>query len=205
MLKRKTKADMIFNVCNFLFIGTLMVLCVYPLWYVLIGSFSNPTSVSMGEVLIWPKGFNLMAYKQTFSTDNIWTSYLNTIFYSLTGTAMSLLFTALGAYPLSKKRFMGRKWLTLLISLTMWFSAGMMPLYITFTNLGLVNTRLGVLCQGLVSTFYVIIMRTAFEGVPDSLEESMKLDGAGDIQIFIHCYLPLTVPTFTRRRYRKSN
>lgn len=192
---RKTRADKIFNVCNYTFIGILMILCVYPLWYVLIGSFSDTTSVSMGTVVLFPKGFNIEAYKQTFATENIWISYLNTIFYSFVGTALSLLVTALGAYPLSKKRLMGRKWMTLFISITMWFSAGMMPTYIIFNTLGLINTRIGVLLQGLISTFYVIIMRTAFEGVPDSLEESMKLDGAGDIQIFIHCYLPLTVPT----------
>ena len=109
--------------------------------------------------------------------------------------ALSMVLTILGGYALSKKRLRGRKFFTLFITFTMWFSAGMMPTYIIYKTLGLINTRIGVLMQGAVSTFYVIIMRTAFESVPESLEESMLIDGANDFQILLHTYLPLSVPT----------
>ena len=196
MRKIRTKGDLIFDVGNYLLMAILMLICVYPLWYVTIGSFSSASEVSMGNVVIWPKGFNLDAYKQTLSTDNILTSYANTIFYAVAGTALSMIFTVLGAYPISKQRLNGRKFFTIFFSISMWFSAGLMPSYVIYNMLGLIDTRTGVLMSGLMSTFNLIIMRTAFQGVPESLEESMKLDGASDTQILVHCYLPLTVPTF---------
>lgn len=196
MRKIRTKGDLIFDICNYLLMAILMLICVYPLWYVIVGSFSSPSEVSMGNVVLWPKGFNLVAYKQTFSTDYILVSYLNTIFYAFVGTALSMIFTVLGAYPISKQRLHGRKFFTIFFSISMWFSAGLMPSYVTYNMLGLIDTRTGVLMSGLLSTFNLIIMRTAYLGVPESLEESMKLDGASDTQILLHCYMPLTVPTF---------
>lgn len=196
MRKIRTKGDLIFDICNYSLMAILMIICIYPLWYVTIGSFSSAAEVSMGNVVIWPKGFNIDAYKQTLSTDNIITSYLNTIYYAVVGTSLSMIFTVLGAYPISKSRLNGRKFFTVFFSISMWFSAGLMPSYVIYNMLGLIDTRTGVLMSGLLSTFNLIIMRTAFQGVPESLEESMKLDGASDSQILIHCYLPLTIPTF---------
>lgn len=196
MNKIKRKGDLAFNIFNYTLMGILMLICVYPLWYVVIGSVSSAAEVSMGNVVLWPKGFNFTAYEQTLSTDNILVSYGNTIYYSILGVALSMVFTVLGAYPISKNRLHGKKFFTIFFSISMWFTAGMMPSYITYDMLGLIDTRMGVLCSGLMSTFNLIIMRTAFQGVPESLEESMKLDGASDTQILIHCYLPLTVPTF---------
>lgn len=195
MKRKKTKGEIVFNIFNFIVMTLAVGICLYPLWYVLIGSFSNGLAISTGKVTLWPVGFNFKAYEQAFSQPYMGVSYLNTIFYSVVGTGISMTLTALGAYPLSKKRLAGRKLITLFVTFTMWFSAGMMPTYIILRTYGLLDTRLGVLLHGAVSTFYVIIMRTAFEGVPDSLEESMKIDGASDFQIFFHTYLPLTVPT----------
>ena len=196
MRKIRTKGDLVFDICNYALMAVLMLICIYPLWYVVIGSISDAQQVSMGNVILLPKGFNLDAYKQTLSTENIMVSYANTIYYSIVGVAMSMLFTVLGAYPISKNRLHGKKFFTIFFSISMWFTAGMMPSYVTYDILGLIDTRMGVILSGLLSTFNLIIMRTAFQGVPDSLEESMKLDGASDTQILIHCYLPLTVPTF---------
>lgn len=195
MKKRLTKGEIVFNVFNFIVMTLAVTVCIYPLWYVLVASFSNGLAVSIGKVSFWPVDFTLESYAQALSQPYIGTSYLNTFFYAVVGTALSMILTAIGAYPLSKKRLAGRKWITFFVSFTMWFSAGMMPTYIIFKTYGLLDSRLGVLLQGAISTFYVIIMRTAFEGVPDSLEESMKIDGASDFQVFFHTYLPLTVPT----------
>ena len=195
-MKRKlTLADKLFNTANFIIMAAVVMICIYPLWYVIICSLSDAQAVTNGEVMIWIKGFNLSGYKKAFSTPYLGTSYLNTFFYAFVGTALSMSLTVLGAYPLSKKRLRGRRWMTFLVTFTMWFSAGMMPTYIMYQSLELLDTRFAVLIHGAVSMFYVIIMRSAFEGVPDALEESMKLDGASDLQILFKCYIPLVVPT----------
>lgn len=195
-MKRKSSiGDKIFNLVNGIIMTLVVIFALYPLWYVFIASFSNATAVSTGKVYLWIKGFNIMAYQKALSQPYIGSSYLNTIYYSVVGTALSMVLTILGGYALSKKRLHGRGVLMFFISFTMWFSAGMIPCYVVYKTLGLLDTRLGVLLNGAVSTFYVIIMRTAFESVPSALEESMKLDGASDFQVLINCYLPLCVPT----------
>jgi len=184
-----------FNIFNGIIMFLAVFLCIYPLWYVLIGSFSDPMAVTSGKVTLWFKGFNINGYIKAFQTPYIGTSYLNTIFYAVVGTAMSISLTVLGAYPLSKKRLHGKKFLNLFLLFTTWFAAGLIPTYLLYKDIGLVDSRFGVLFHGAVSVFYVIIMRSAFEGVPDALEESMKIDGASDFRILLQCYIPMTVPT----------
>jgi len=192
---KPTKSERIFDIVNFFIMAATVIICLYPLWYVLVASFSEGNLVSQGKVTLWVKGFNIDAYKKALETPYIGSAYANTVFYSFVGVALSMMFTALGAYPLSKKRLHGRKLITIFITFTMWFNAGLMPSFITFRTYGLLDNRLGVLVHGLVSTFYVMIMRNSFEAVPDALEESMKLDGASDFKVFWHIYLPLCVPT----------
>lgn len=195
-MKRKSSiGEKIFTLINGLIMLFAVVTALYPMWYVLVASFSDPTAVSIGKVTLWIKGFTLASYQKTFATPYIGSSYLNTIFYAVVGTTLSMILTIFGAYALSKKRLHGRSFLMFFISFTMWFGAGMIPSYITYRMLGLLDTRMGVLLSGILNTFYVIMMRTAFESVPDSLEESMKLDGATDFQVLFNCYIPLCVPT----------
>lgn len=195
-MKKKLKiSEILFNTFNFIVMASAVIICIYPLWYILVASFSGASAVSTGEVMFWIKDFSFEAYNKALNQPFIGSSYLNTIFYSIVGTALSIVLTILGGYGLSKKRLHGRKFFTLMVTFTMWFSAGLMPTYITYKTYGLLDTRLAVLLYGAVSTFYVIIMRTAFESVPDALEESMKLDGASDYQILYHIYIPLSVPT----------
>ena len=195
-MKRKSSiGDKIFVFINGLIMAGAVIIALYPLWYVLVASFSDPTAVSTGKVYFWIKGFTLASYQKAFATPYVGSSYLNTIYYAVFGTVLSMMLTILGGYALSKKRLHGRTFLMFFISFTMWFNAGMIPSYITYRMLGLLDTRLGVLVNGILNTFYVIMMRTAFESVPDSLEESMKLDGATDFQVLFNCYIPLCVPT----------
>lgn len=190
----RSKGQKVFSVINGLFMLGLCFITLYPLWYVVIASVSNPMEVATGGVALWPKGFETASFLKVFRMNNIWTAYGNTIFYSVAGTAINILLTVLGAYPLSKKRLRGRKFLNLFIVVTMWFNAGMMPTFINFQELGLYNKRLGILLCYAVSAFYVILMRTFFENVPDSMEESAKIDGANDLVILLRIYLPLSVP-----------
>ena len=193
-MKQRSLGEKIFNIFNILFMIFLIFVTLYPLWYVLIASFSSPIEVARGNVVIFPRGFDLSALKTVINTNNIWTSYANTIFYSVAGTAVSMVFTLLAAYPLSKRRLKGRRVLMFFLLFTMWFGAGMMPTFQNFRNLNLLDNRLGIILCYSVATFYVILLRTFFESIPDSMEESAKIDGANDWRILFSIYLPLSVP-----------
>ena len=191
---KRTPGEVVFDIFNVILIFILMILWVYPLWYTTIASFSDVNAVAMGKVVLYPQGFNLSAYKMVLDTKNIWTSYGNTIFYSFFGTALSMFLMSTGGYVLSKRHIYGHRFLTWFCLLSMWFGAGFMPTYLNYKNLHILNTRFAVLLTGAVSAFYTILLRTYFESVPAELEESAKLDGAGDIYIFKNIYLPLSVP-----------
>jgi len=193
-MMHRTAGEKIFNVINIVFMILLIFITLYPLWYVLVASFSNPISVSRGIVTLWPDGFRLASYKRVIETKNIWSSYGNTIFYAVVGTAVSMFLTVMGAYPLSKRNLPGRRFIMFVALFTMWFGAGMIPTFLNFRNLHLYDSRLGIILCFAVSTFYVILMRTFFENVPDSMEESAKIDGANDWVILFRIYLPLSVP-----------
>jgi putative aldouronate transport system permease protein len=191
---KRSLGEKIFGVFNTFFMIILIFATVYPLWYVLVSSFSSPVAVAAGWTVFLPSGITFDSYQKVASMPYIWTSYANTIFYSVVGTAISMAFTILGGYALSKKRLVGRKAFTFIIMVTMWFGAGMIPTYLNFKDLGLLDTRLGVLLCFAINTFNVILMRTYFENVPESLEESAKIDGANDWHVLISIYLPVSVP-----------
>ncbi|NOU66039.1 ABC transporter permease subunit [Paenibacillus sp. LMG 31461] len=188
----RTIGQKFFGAINIVFMILLVCVTLYPLYYVIISSFSDPTAVATGNVILMPKGFELASFKKVIGMENIWTAYGNTVFYSVFGTLVSMVLTVLGAYPLSKRRMKGRKVITFFVLLTMWFNAGMMPTYQNFQALHLIDSRLGILLCFAVDTFNVILMRTFFENVPDSLEESAKMDGANDWKILTRIYLPLS-------------
>lgn len=188
----RTTGEKIFGVLNTVFMVLLIFVTLYPLYYVIISAFSEPTAVATGDVTLLPKGFELASFKKVVGMENIWTAYGNTIFYTVFGTLISMVLTILGAYPLSKRRMKGRKTITLFVLMTMWFSAGMMPIYQNFQTLHLLDTRLGILLCFAIDTFNVILLRTFFENVPDSMEESAKMDGANDWMILTRIYLPIS-------------
>lgn len=191
---KRSAGEVAFDVVNVIILVMVGLITLYPLWYVFVASISDPTLVSAGKVLFWPQGVNVSAYEKVLGMQNIWTAYGNTIFYSFVGTAVSLILSILGAYPLSKRRLKGRKVFNLIMLFTMWFSAGMMPFYLNMKNLGLENNRWGLIFGFAITAFNVVLLRTYFEGVPDSMEESAKMDGANDLRVLIEIYLPLSVP-----------
>ncbi len=172
----------------------ISTLSLYPIWYVLIASVSKPYFVENGDVMFWFKEFTFEAYRQAFAKDGLWMAYGNTIFYTVTGVFVNMLFTTTMAYALSKKRLPLRKTFTFMAVFTMWFTAGMIPLYMTFVDLGLLNTRTSVIVGFAINTYNLIIMKSFFEQVPKSMEEAAHIDGATNIHIFWHIYLPLSKP-----------
>lgn len=190
----ESRGEKIFKIINNFLLALMAIAALYPFLYVLSASVSKPYNVITGKVLLFPKGFTFDAYREVLGNPDIWIAYGNTIFYTVVGTAVSMLFTICGAYALSKKRLRGRKFFTILVTLTLWFDAGMIPFYLTLRDLGLINTRTGIVIAFACNAFKVILLRTSFEGLPDELEESVKVDGGNDLHVLLRVYLPLIKP-----------
>jgi putative aldouronate transport system permease protein len=175
-------------------IAFCVMITLYPFIYVLSMSFSDPKYVLNKSVWLLPKGFTLDAYKLVLSNEYIWKAYYNTIWYTLVGTILNIIFTVTAAYPLSRKQFFLRNPLMMYIVLTMFFSGGLIPTFILVSQLGLYNTRWALILPHLVSAFYIIVSRAFFQSIPDELVESSKLDGANDFTILYRIIIPLSLP-----------
>ncbi len=189
---RTTLGERIFYRVNNVFLLILALICLYPIVYVASASVSSVQAISAGKVYLLPVDFTLDAYKAVFAESNVWTGYANAIIYTIVGTAFSLFLTVLAAYPLSKKDLKGKSIFLMVIAFSMWFNAGTVPNYLNFVEMGLLNTRASVILQAACSGSYVIIMRSFFQSIPDSLEEAAHIDGAGQFKILWIIYLPLS-------------
>lgn len=187
----------IFSVFNYFFFILVMIVCLVPVLHVIFASLSDPGWVISQQGLIWRiKGFNLNGYKLVFQNRSLLLSYGNTIFYVFISTAVGMLITVMAAYALSRKEFMLRNVIMFLITFTMLFSGGIIPLYLVVTQtLGWHDSRLAIIFPTCVSAFNLIIVRTAIMGVPQSLEESARIDGAGRFTILFRIIIPLIKPT----------
>ena len=189
------KRRSVFPLFNGLLLALVGLLCLYPLLYIVFASLSEPDrSMKHTGLLLGPLGFTFEGYELAFRNPNILTGYMNTIFYVVVGTALSLIVTAAGAFVTSRKDALLARPIMLGVVFTMYFSGGLIPLFLLVNNLGLYNTRTAIILVGLVNTWNLIVMRTSFLGIPDSLEESAKIDGASPMTIFTRIYLPLSKP-----------
>ena len=183
----------IFNVC---FMFLIVVITLYPLWYILMASISDSLSLTQHQGLILkPLGFSLNAYKLVFRNPMIPTGFLNTLFIVIVGTVINIILTSMSAYVLSRKKLMLKGILLFMCTFTMIFSGGLIPFYLQVRSLGLMGNRFAIILPTAISTFNLIILRTAFAGLPDSLEESAKIDGANDFTIFGRIMVPLAMPS----------
>ncbi len=197
MVRNRSVGSRIFNGINVVFFALVIVVCILPVWHVICASFSDAGWVMNQTGLIWRiEKFNVNGYKLVFADSRIWTGYLNTLIYVFGTTALGMFLTVMAAYALSRKDFLWASPIMFLISFTMLFSGGIVPLYILVTqNLGLFDNRLALILPGCMSAFYLILVRTALQNVPDSLEESAMLDGAGRFTILFQIMLPLIKAT----------
>ena len=195
-MKKKNSNGWGFRLINGIILAMISLVTLYPFLYVIFASFSDPVKL-MGNssLLLKPLGFSLNAYKKVFVNPSIYSGYLNTIFYVAAGTLVNILATCMAAYVLSRKQFMLRRFLTIMFIFTMYFNGGLIPSYLLIKDLGLINSRLSLILPGAVSTFNLMIMITGFEGIPQSLEESARIDGAGDWTILFRIIMPLAKPT----------
>ena len=197
MVKSKAKGSRIFNFCNILFFALIMIVCILPVWHVFCASFSNASWVMNQRGLIWYiKDFTLNGYQLVFNDNSIWTGYLNTFIYVIGTTVLGMFLTVMAAYALSRKDFIWANPLMLIISFTMLFSGGIVTLYILVTQtLDMYDSRWALILPSCMSAFYLILVRTAMQNVPESLEESAMLDGAGRFTILFQIMLPLIKAT----------
>ena len=186
-----------FQFINSLLLIVLAIMFLYPIVYVFSASLSKPMFVETGVVKLLPKGFSFDSLIAAAKMNGIWRAYGNTVFITVVGTFISLVLTILGAYVLSKPYLKHRKILTLFVIVTMWFDPGIIPRYLNFRDLGLINSYSAVLIGFAINTFNVIILRSFFESIPSSLEESAKIDGANEFQILKNIYLPLSKSALT--------
>lgn len=195
MVQKRTVGVFIFDTLNVVMLFLLMLVTLYPFVYVLLASVSTPSMLSMHTGLLFrPAGFSLDAYRAVLENPSIYTGYRNTLFYVTVGTAFNLVMTSMGAYVLARKGFFWRRTLSTLIIITMFFSGGLIPTYLLVRGLRLINTPWAVILPGLVSTWNLIIMRTNFSSIPDSLIESATIDGANEFTVLFRIVLPLSLP-----------
>jgi putative aldouronate transport system permease protein len=195
MLNKTSFAEKCFDAINVVLLILLMLLTVYPLIYVLFASVSDAGTLMGYKGMLWrPLGFSLDAYTNVFRNPMIVRGYGNTLFVVLVGLVLNLTLTAFGAYALSRKSLRYRKPLMLFIIFTMFFSGGLIPLYLTVKGVGLIDSLWSLIIPTAINTFNLILMKTAFEAIPDALEESAKIDGANDFVILFRIVLPLSMP-----------
>lgn len=189
---KESFGERVFQVFNYIFLGLIAFVCLYPMWHVLMASFSDSTALTAHSgLLLWPIEFSLDAYKRVLSNQNIWTGYGNTIKFLVLGVSTSMVMTTLGAYVLSRKDFMLRRPIMLAITFTMFFSGGTIPTYLNIQQLGLTGSIWGLVLPFCISTYNMIILRTAFESMPESLLEAARIDGAGQLDCLVRIVLPL--------------
>ncbi len=189
---RETRADRIFNIFNLIFWLIVLFITLYPLWLIIIASVSDPDAVLAGEVIWWPKGFSLMGYEAVFQYKELWSSYLNSVIYTVAGSALSVVITLAAAYALSHK-FAGKKFINLAITFTMFFSGGLIPIFLNVRDLGLYNTRTVMILMNLVSVWNLMVARTYIQtSIPHELYEAAVMDGSNHFTYFLKCVLPLS-------------
>ncbi len=190
---RRPLTERIFSLVNGLLLILICFICLYPMWYVAMASLSDSALLTQHVgPLFAPLGFSFNAYSKVFDNPMIGSGYLNTLIILLVGVTGDIVMSALGAYFLSRKKVLFKKPIMLMIVLTMFFSGGMIPFYLNLRDLHLTNSLAGLIIPFLINTYNMIIMRTSFESIPDSLIEAAQIDGASHIRILFRVVLPLS-------------
>lgn len=164
---KRTKGEVVFDAAVYVIIALISLACLYPMLYVLFASLSDPVEIMFHSGgLLWPLGFSLEGYKAVIEKPDVWSGYGNTLFYVIVGTALNMVMTTIGAYALSRREFMLKKPLTMMIVFTMYFTGGTIPNFLLIRNLGLLDTRWALILPVAIGTWNLLVMRTAFASVP---------------------------------------
>ncbi|WP_059049531.1 carbohydrate ABC transporter permease [Paenibacillus senegalimassiliensis] len=186
-------SDRVMDILLYTFAVLFLIVLIYPLYFIVIASFSDPSAVAGGQVWVLPKGFTLDGYKELFKHENIWIGYRNTILYTVVGTAIGLFVNISAAYALSRKDLVGRKFLSLFFIFTMFFSGGLIPTFLTIRDFHMYDTFLVMVLPFSVIVYDIIVARTFFQSsIPEDLWEAAQLDGCGNLRYFAQIVLPLS-------------
>jgi len=186
--------DKLFSIGNYIFLSIIMVVTLYPFLNVLAISLNDSVDTVRGGIYIWPREFTLANYQEIFKYDNLVTGFVNSVARTVIGTVLGVYAAAMVAFTLSRADFQGRKFVSTFLVLTMYFSGGLIPGYMLIRDLQLINTFWVYILPGLINAFNIIIIRSFMDGLPYSLQESAKMDGANDFTIFWRIILPLCKP-----------
>ena len=202
-MKRKLEvSELIFKIISYTLLTIFALACLYPFVYAISAAISGRAAVEYGEIVLFPKNIQFEAFQRMFNDNMFWNAYSNTLFVTFYGTVWALLYSILGAYALSKKRLLFRKFFNFFLVFTMWFSAGIVPQYLNylatqkvFTSVGITDDKwLVVIAMGMAA-MNIILLRNAFEGVPSEIEEAAIVDGASEFQVLSKVYLPMCKST----------
>lgn len=189
--KNQSLSDKTFDIFNYILMALILLICLYPLYYIVIVSFSSEVT----RVYLWPRDFSLRAYVTFLGEKDVWIGFANTVLYTAGAVLCGLVLTLPCAYALSRRDFVGGGLVMGMLMVTMFISGGLVPSYLNMYNLGLDNTRWAVIIVGLMSTYNVIVARTFFRTtIPNELLEAAQLDGCGDSRFFLTVVLPLSKP-----------
>ncbi|MGI8315922.1 carbohydrate ABC transporter permease [Halobacillus mangrovi] len=192
---RKTKEDIVFDVLNYVMLTIMLLAVLYPLYFIIIASISNPDRIYAGDVWLFPKDITFEGYKRIFQDSMIWIGYKNSIIYTVVGTALNVTLTLMAAYALSRKDLKGRTVILMVLVFTMFFSGGLIPTYLVVKNLGMVNTMWAMILPKAVAVWNIIVTRAFFQStIPDALLEAAKMDGCSNTKFFTKIVLPLSKP-----------
>ena len=195
-MRNVPRSEKIFLIVSMILLGLLAVIIIVPLLSVLTNSFVSAAEVARrGQFILWPEEWDFSAYLMLFNSDRIYTGYLNTLFVTIVGTALSMLLTISLAYPLSKRDLRGRNGILAMIFFTMLFNAGTIPNFLLVKELQLLDTRWALVLPYLFNTWNMLMMRNFFYAIPEALEEAAYLDGANQLQIITRVVLPLSLPS----------
>ena len=193
MKVKESFGDRIFNIINYTVLSIALLVVIYPLYFIVIASFSDPNAVNAGKVILFPVDITWSGYERILGFEKLWTGYGNTIFYTVFGTMINITLTLTGAFALSKKGVSGRKFFMLMITFTMIFGGGLIPRYLLVKDLGLTNTRWALMIPNAMSVMNLIIARTFFEQtIPNELYEAAYIDGCSNTKCFFQIVLPLS-------------
>lgn len=182
-----------FDILIYIILAIVLIVTIYPLWYVTVASISSPSDIISGNVKFWPVNISFEAYKRVFRNSEIWTGYCNSIFYTIIGTLTNVVLTTMLAYPLSRPYFLGKNIIMAIVTFTMFFNGGMIPTYLLVKNLGLLDSMWAVILPTAISTWNLFIMRTYFKtSISEALIDAARIDGASHIGILCKIVLPLS-------------
>lgn len=191
MVYKPSLGEKVFNVFNICFMALMIFICLYPFWYCVTCSLSKEAETA--TLMLWPKGFTLDSYKHVLARRDIQIGYTVTVGIVVVGTTFNIIMTTIAAFLLTRKNFAIRGFLTYMMLFTMYFGGGMIPTYIVYSKmLGMENNLLVLILPGAISVYNCIVMRTNFNAIPASLEESVKVDGGNDMHVLWHIIVPLS-------------